>query len=316
MIVEQVADDDDASRSVEATPTHGTLRLGWWNTRLAPWRGKGHRFRNDPDQVSIANAVVSQLCAAGIDILALGEATPEAARRVAVGTDYELAHDVRGWGLQVLYVPSRAHVALDKPLGSVLHGRETTRATQLYVSAVGSPHTLVFIVVHWPSRRMHDAEADRSLHGHCLQSHIDRLLRERNYDIVIGGDFNEDPWDRSMVMSLLGTRDRAFVQAHRSALYNPFFRFAGEHQACDLDGEKTGAGTHYWTGGSSAHWWTFDQFLFSASIVRGERWRLLESMTGIWREPPMHESLKAELFDHYPVIAGLAYERTPHGERT
>lgn len=293
-----------------SVPASGTLQLGWWNTRLAPWRGNRHVFADNANQVRVAGVVASHLFQEGVDVLALGEADTEAARRVAAGTGFEILHEVRGWGIQILHNPARVEVVFHQQIDAELANRDTSRATQLLVQPRGAQQgaLLVFIVVHWPSRRMDEAHIDRKRHAQCLQSHVNRLLRQGASDIVIGGDFNDEPWDASMLEGLMGTRERSFACNNKRALYNPFFRLAGEHHPCDLNGDTTGAGTYYWDGGKTARWWTFDQFLFSQAIVKGERWHLLESLTGIRHAAALHDSLVSDkLFDHYPIVASLAY---------
>jgi hypothetical protein len=105
-----------------------------------------------------------------------------------------------------------------------------------------------------------------------LAGRLGEKLREINSAtadplVILMGDFNDEPFDESMVTLLPSTRDRTLARAG-GFLYNPFWRFLGEMVPYRIGENFQGhGGTFFHRAGVETRWLTFDQILFSSAFV-------------------------------------------------
>jgi len=122
-----------------------------------------------------------------------------------------------------------------------------------------SGNQLVCILNHWPSRSggKFESQPYRIMVAENLAYWIERIYEELGDDtsILLMGDFNDEPYDRSIKDYLLAINNRALVKSNRVRnryLYNPMFRF--------LDAQL---GTYVY--GNTLN--ILDQFMVSKSIL-------------------------------------------------
>ena len=128
---------------------------------------------------------------------------------------------------------------------------EKGRATRgfLVVSGTLADEHLTIIVNHLPSRGA--TSYYRELGGKQIRVVKDSLLRDDpNAKIIIMGDMNDDPADRSM-SEALGAR-REIAEVEDGGLYNPFWNI-----------HASGTGTLSYGGA----WNLFDQIILSKSLL-------------------------------------------------
>lgn len=136
--------------------------------------------------------------------------------------------------------------------------------------------TLVLIVNHWPSRSggEHASEPYRMLAGETLAYWHSRVWQElgRDAKIIAMGDFNDEPFNRSLTDYALADRERSKVLNARSAprflnLMLPLLAAEGTYV---FDGRKN----------------MLDQFLVSRGLLTATgRFRLREGAVSILRPP-------------------------------
>ena len=126
--------------------------------------------------------------------------------------------------------------------------------------------------------------------------------------VVLLGDFNDEPFDRSLAEQVLATRDRGRARRGGCLLYNPFWRCLGEREP-HVPGTvpRTYAGSYFHRRGASTQWRTFDQIIFSAPFLGDGGLRLDERHTAIVQTPPLIEMLtrRDSRFDHFPVVSAV-----------
>jgi len=135
--------------------------------------------------------------------------------------------------------------------------RNTTRDLFQVQLKTRSGNLLVLILNHWPSRSggLYKSEPYRIMVAENLAFWVKRIHEELGNDtsIVLMGDFNDNPFDRSMTDYLQSTNIRKKVMnARNHYFYNLMFEFL-----------KDGLGTHVY--GSDVN--ILDQFLVSKSIL-------------------------------------------------
>jgi endonuclease/exonuclease/phosphatase family protein len=287
------------------------IRLSWWNTGLAP----GGKSRGDNERYETATLVLQQLLEfEGAGLLALGEIAPvdvQACLRVAGATRVPLAWRTptaktgRASSVAVFYDPRRLTLLRDKLLTDSFGGVAFDTGWHLEFQACNGGAVLNVVVVHWPSHMFEDAARKRI----WIATSLHRAFCE-DRDVVILGDFNDEPFSDSLRDGLVAYRDRALVRRREGAYYNPFWRLLGEQQ--HVEQEHTGrlpAGTHFHSSGTSTRWVTYDQVAVSSSLIGANSWQLVESATRI----VLHEALLTDggtmrdIFDHLPIATALTY---------
>ena len=169
-------------------------------------------------------------------------------------------------------------------------------------------HDLVLIGNHWPSRSggQYESEPYRIMVAETLSYWIERIqeIKGDNAPIVVMGDFNDEPYNRSIEAYANGTRNRDKVLNARSVpyLYNPMWALYAQ-----------GLGTHFFDVPT-----LLDQFMVSKSIAStaANKPFKFESVdivnlpgmtTGEYRKPVRHSRPSAEDYnpngysDHLPV---------------
>ncbi|GJM32530.1 MAG: endonuclease [Saprospiraceae bacterium] len=132
----------------------------------------------------------------------------------------------------------------------------TSRDILHAVGKTSKGDTLHFFVNHWPSRRggVEKSEPKRVLVAKHLRSSIDQiLLTNPDANIIIMGDFNDEPDNRSIV-SILGALPLD-SDPQRGYLYNCFSDYAKQKQ-----------GSYRYR----ADWNALDQIIVSGSLLNGQ----------------------------------------------
>ncbi len=112
-----------------------------------------------------------------------------------------------------------------------------------------------FIVNHWPSRAAGSFARERG--GYQVRQLKDALLKQDpESSVIIMGDFNDDPKDKSMAQSLGCKYKEKDVEEHAD-LYNPWWDMLN----------KVGQGTLLYNG----KWNLFDQIVFTGNLLGKDR---------------------------------------------
>ena len=165
--------------------------------------------------------------------------------------------DKRGVDCALLYNPQ-----LFKPVNSVLapyttEDNDTTYKTRgfLIVSGEMGGEMVHMIVNHWPSRFASSPARERA--GVLVRALKDSLLTAMpESKVIIMGDMNDDPDDRSMKTCLGAMRDKEDIEA-ATDLYNPWWDIL----------RKRGHGTLKYRG----KWNLFDQIVLSGDFIGTDR---------------------------------------------
>lgn len=121
----------------------------------------------------------------------------------------------------------------------------------LVVTGILSNDTITFIVNHWPSRRGGGSEDKRILAATVARKQVDSLLSiNPGSKIILMGDFNDDPNNKSILTVLRGKPEKRITAS--SDLLNPMF-----------DMFKDGRGTLAY----QDTWSLFDQIIMTQELV-------------------------------------------------
>lgn len=292
----------------------------WWNTSLSP----GARNRATEEQrlwvCGVVDFILNNL---GVDFIALGE--------VADNDFGALIDNCRLDGFRIhngFIKAGRSHFdtcfiyKLEKMelLGEGMNitsekgGRTLKIAQRADFMIPGSNRPLHVFISHWPSLLWcHENSADRHLLGMRLRDAVENMsvTPGRLADVILMGDYNDEPFDASLADQVMATRDRNLARSKPYLLYNPFWRrmtsanfYSQGHE------EQGGCGTYFHESGNSTRWRTFDQIIFSPAFLGRGLWHLNENLTGILEMPGYFEMVvdTDQIFDHFPVIGVIEKE--------
>ena len=180
---------------------------------------------------------------------------PELAER-----GYEIIHvegpDRRGVDCAFLYNPKLFKLETTKLAPYYTVDNDTTYRTRGFLIAGGTLHgeRIHFIVNHWPSRGAASPARERA--GELVRVIKDSLLTAYpGTSVVIMGDLNDDPMDKSIAESLGAKREQS--ETGVSDLYNPWWNTL----------VKDGIGTLKYQG----KWNLFDQIIISGNLLGTDR---------------------------------------------
>lgn len=176
---------------------------------------------------------------------------------------YKVAHSDAGdkRGIDVAFIYDSVLFSVDKIFNRVIIKRNATRDLLQVNFVTSKGNALVAIGNHWPSRLggAYQSEPYRIIAGETLAYWHERILAIMGKDtpIVVLGDFNDEPFDRSLSEYGLSERDGSRVKSLRSRkpyLLNLMWPLMG-----------TGSGTHYYDS-----WGVLDQALVNRPLLRSD----------------------------------------------
>lgn len=221
--------------------------------------------------------------------------------------------DLRGIDVALLYNP--LYFAVENVTAHTLvipDNPDFRTRDQLCVTGSLLDKPMSFIVNHWPSRLGGQDESSylREAAGELSKHIADSLWTVNpNQGVIVMGDLNDDPFDKSCAKSLGAVRDMKKAKPH--GFYNPFWRVI-DH----------GVGTLSYRG----KWNLFDQIILSGNLVDGEDvglqyWkctvfnkRFLRTPSGQYKDTPLRTYSRGEFLngysDHFPTEIFLLREVT------
>jgi exonuclease III len=175
-------------------------------------------------------------------------------------TKYGIVHydspDERGIDVVLLYNPATFTVISSEPLAVVLPENDKTRDILYVKGKVNSGEILHVFINHWPSRRegSEKSESKRMDAAKVLRAKMDEIQKlDKSPNILIMGDFNDEPSDNSITMGIKAlTPDKPFAAANIYSLLYPEF--------------KKGEGSLFYK-----DWDLFDQIIVSGNLLSNKK---------------------------------------------
>jgi len=177
----------------------------------------------------------------------------------SLGRNYRVAHhdtsDQRGIDVAFIY-DGNLFTSHEQFFYVVLKRTATRDIFQLNLKTAAG-RTLIVIGNHWPSRRGGELESEpyRIIAAETLSYWHERILEKigKNTPIIVMGDFNDEPFSRSVTEYALGTKSRTKVlKATSPRLLNLSWELLGDE-----------LGTHYYNNFA----FMLDQFMISKGIT-------------------------------------------------
>lgn len=162
--------------------------------------------------------------------------------------------DSRGIDTALLYDSDQFSPILSKPLRIDFNGEKLTRDVLYVCGETSYADTLHVFVCHTPSRLggKNNTEQYRAGVMSMVREHCDSILSlNSNANIIIMGDFNDSPSDKSISL-VLGAKQPA-EPYDTTSLYNLFYQYLG----------NTFIGTHKY----QSEWSVLDQIIVSGNLL-------------------------------------------------
>lgn len=315
--VENLLDVEDAPIERRPDKVRRALKVGTASSEVKGWSQQVLDLK-----IARLASVIGQMNAGrGPDILGVCEVENRhvlellAAALVPMGRRYAVVHadteDQRGIDVAFLYDPAVFTVEPGAVFSHYIVKRTATRDIVQVNFMDGQGRRLVCIGNHWPSRLggRYESEPFRIIAAETLAYFHERIaeVHGANVAVLAMGDFNDEPWDRSLAEHARSYRTRAKVtRAGAPALLNLMWPAAGGLQ-----------GTHFHDNAPGI----LDQFLVSKGLLTGaSRWavevektavlQLPETvMPGLYPQPRRHgrpaspASYDPQGYsDHYPIV--------------
>jgi endonuclease/exonuclease/phosphatase family metal-dependent hydrolase len=280
-------------------------------------------FGEDPDVfqhklVNLTTVLASMNRGRGPDILAIAEAESERAAQLLAESlskavkpappyKHVLFRDPKGGRHIATAVITRLPVVADR---TRLHGRRL-RILETHVDVNG--HDLVVMATHWTSRVSDDEGEGRERYADLIYGRFKAMYKSNpQVCMLVCGDFNDNPDDRSVTDALRATGDLDAVRAGggEPMLYNLFAKTWQENKDRPL---KEKVGTHYYRG----HPYIFDQIVVSPGLLGGGGWTCLVDTAQVYKQKfvdPRGHPLRfgaprdrgeRGVSDHFPVTVRL-----------
>lgn len=273
-----------SASSASSPSSEQRIVIGWWNLENAfdtidnvdrlPQFGTDNEFTPDSAKQwdaekyehklkNLAHAILSMNDGKGPDILGVCEVEHGHVLRELIDSNmpnrkYDIAYhespDARGIDVGFIYDAGKLELlswgyrSVQMPAGD-----PPTRDVVFVEFAMG-PHKIVCIGNHWPSRRGGNAESvgKRISAATTCRAIVDSVLAlHPSADIVVMGDFNDEPADVSMTQYLKATGDRQAASGS-TQLYNCMAQWSSD----------TTRGSYRYRG----KWNLLDQFILSPGL--------------------------------------------------
>lgn len=186
---------------------------------------------------------------------------------------YDVVHydspDPRGIDVALFYNRDQFKVLSSKPIKVSFEEKNVATRDILWAVLLRGRDTLHVFVNHWPSRRggIESTEEKRIAAAHTLKTFITPLLRNKQTHLVLIGDFNDEPENRS-IKEVLATYDRPQKDCP-TCLVNPMEVL-----------HRKKLGTYSYRGRNAM----YDQIIFTSNLAKPEFYEMNYAAVRIFKE--------------------------------
>lgn len=295
-----------------------TMRMVWWNVAFSPASNKAKPKGSDDAYKAICAHLKKLFIDYSCDLVALCEVssldiTAITSQLSLTGiSSLDLANEVgrTRFDIVVLYNNLKLEVSHTRSLSRVKSGNIIKAAQLIEVRPTDSEKLMKVYLCHWASRLNSGSEIKRKLAADIVYSSAQEFMVDGD-DVIVMGDFNDNPYDESVHINLNSSRCHESVIAYpKEYFYNPFWRsIISENKYSQLLVDKTSfrSGTTKYKQLNGTLWHSYDQMLFSGSFLGNGDWHLNENATKVLDDYDFLNDFESRNspIDHLPVLCEL-----------
>ena len=336
-------DDDPISKDFDYTPENG------WTEEV---------FKKKKE--NLATALMKTHSNQGPDLLAVAEIEKDSLlqelietmgkKNMEVVTDPSGTQDLRGIDVAIAYNSEKLEICRDSIVSHLVHLRYRTRdILEVVFKIKETGEKFVIFATHWPSRLkgQYDSEPLRiavAEHiSYLVESHVkfqpeeyeklrslnklDQIIEKWETKVMVVGDFNDEPFDRSIIEHLHASSEiervsgktndiDGFYKTHKYReqdifLYNPMWKFVSQENTCTYFLDRLRNGKKL-----SNRYQILDQMIFSRGFLNQTGIHLDPKSVQIFSDSIATKTKRPKKFDkkamngysdHLPITAVLKY---------
>ncbi|MFM5604259.1 MULTISPECIES: endonuclease/exonuclease/phosphatase family protein [Aeromonas] len=293
------------------------LRFGWWNAALSPSAPQAKTKADKDTYQVVCEHINSLLQVYNCDFLALCELSSADVAHIESNIDLDnfatidLTDKVgrTRFDIMVIYnkrkIRAQKNISIAKPMTD-----QIIKAAQLVdIENIDDGKKIHIYLCHWASRLNGSGTEKRIASAQLVYSSAEKYMAADG-DVIIIGDFNDNPYDLSLNKILHASRCHDAVRAYpKEYFYNPFWRsIVSEQKYCHSTNSGTyRSGSHRYKEFQGTMWHSYDQAIVSGSFVSNKYWHLNEYETKIVTYEAMLESYEdsTHFIDHLPIICEI-----------
>lgn len=294
-----------------------SLKFGWWNVGLSPAAPTAKTKACEETYKQLCSHILSLFSDHSIDLLGLCEVSED---DILYLKDFFSQFNISTYGmtsqagrsrfdLAVIFNNSKISVTHVDSLVAV-HFENYIKAGQVIkVNINGEEDSIYVYLCHWPSRLRGDGKDKRTLAAEYIYTDAVKRMRQGK-DIIVMGDFNDNPYDDSLSRYLRANRCHDYVKKYPMELfYNPFWRtVVSESKFSYADSNNTyRSGTHKYNQMGGSVWHSYDQICVSGSLIGAGNWYLNEHATTVISSQNILDDYNNtnNFIDHLPIACEI-----------
>lgn len=293
--------------------------MAWWNTALSPAAPNASTKANSETYTTICEHIKNLITELSCDLIAICEVSTE---DVAYINSYLNSHLTNvevldltcsvgrtRFDIAVIYNSDKIHLNHQYYLSKILTGNTVKAAQLVELINLDDNKTIQLFLCHWASRLNGDGENRRKAAASIVYSSAQELMSE-NKDVIVMGDFNDNPYDESILTNLKASRCHDAVRKYpNDFFYNPFWRSVVSDKKYShlADNDEFRSGTHKYKQFLGTIWHSYDQIMFSGSFLGTGVWHLNEQSTKVIDDIGFINDFEnnKSLIDHLPVMCEI-----------
>lgn len=293
------------------------LRMAWWNTALSPAAPTAKSKANVETYTIICDHLKRLFTDFSCDLVAICEVSTEDVDHISLNLnlsnigvlDLTCAVGRTRFDIAVIYNNQKIRLKHLRSLSKVKTGNTIKAAQVVEIDNLDDNSKIQLFLCHWASRLSGDSEIRRKSAADIVYSSAQELMNANN-NVIIMGDFNDNPYDESILQNLNSTRCHDAVRKHpKEYFYNPFWRsVVSDDKYSHLVADKSfRSGTHKYKQILGTIWHTYDQIMFSGSFLGKGAWHLNEQYTKVVDEIGFVRDFENQknLIDHLPIVCEI-----------
>lgn len=297
------------------------IKMAWWNTALSPAAKNASSKANKETYTITCEHIKTLIIDLSCDLIAICEVSTEDVAYINSYLDSNLTNikvlDLTytvgrtRFDIAVIYNSAKIHLKYQYQyqLSKILTGNTIKAAQLVEVINLDDKKRIQLFLCHWPSRLNGDGEKRRKAAADIVYLSASELM-SKNEDVILMGDFNDNPYDESVLHNLKASRCHDTVRKYPNEFfYNPFWRSVVSDKKYNylIKDEIFRSGSHRYKQFQGTIWHSYDQIIFSGSFLGMGVWYLNEQSTKVVDEICFINDFddKKNIIDHLPVICEI-----------